>query len=300
MSAVFRIRTQHDCLVRWMQICIQPFSTTGTYCGYTSQRPQPSHIASRQAKHCIAVAPYNTARAPYSRATAPYVAEPHFTAPDQAICNTSSAPYNTAPPAQAHYSTPTAPAHSTARAPAPTQCSRTVPVPSRPADILQQAAAAAKTEVAAPGGSSSGGWHAGGAARGVKRKYDTHHTHAGTQALTQALAGTNDGTQAHTGTQTLTATDQQRQRPQQRKQIPSGIPAHQRTTGASNSIDTGGGSIGASQPAQPTTPPTPVGKAVNTRCSRTVCPHGRRQRSRCKDCGGASICEHGRRRTQCR
>jgi hypothetical protein len=30
------------------------------------------------------------------------------------------------------------------------------------------------------------------------------------------------------------------------------------------------------------------------------CKHGRRQRSRCKECGGAGICKHGRQRPQCK
>jgi hypothetical protein len=32
----------------------------------------------------------------------------------------------------------------------------------------------------------------------------------------------------------------------------------------------------------------------------SICEHGRRRRSQCKDCGGGSICEHGRIRSQCK
>ena len=30
------------------------------------------------------------------------------------------------------------------------------------------------------------------------------------------------------------------------------------------------------------------------------CPHGRRRRSICKECGGSSFCEHGRKRYSCK
>ena len=45
---------------------------------------------------------------------------------------------------------------------------------------------------------------------------------------------------------------------------------------------------------------TVVGALVCKECGgASICEHGR-MRSKCKECGGASICEHGRRRSKCK
>ena len=53
----------------------------------------------------------------------------------------------------------------------------------------------------------------------------------------------------------------------------------------------------------PTALPTPTEAAYENMpslpCGSSICEHGRR-RSECKECGGSGICEHGRRRSQCK
>ena len=51
-----------------------------------------------------------------------------------------------------------------------------------------------------------------------------------------------------------------------------------------------------------TCPAVMGGSAASARtaaAAASVCEHGRR-RSQCKDCGGSGLCEHGRRRSQCK